>query len=328
MRHMAHTSLAMNQNLKKKTKRLDITDRTVMLSVDFHRIGNSRRLPKGDFSVDADKSMVRANKQLLKSAELKAISRFDGQVRDYIATRALPSMFKGGFWVVPIDLLEQLDAKLTEFAAERQPLVDGFVEAYPGLMEAAKESLRGIYRESDYMSEDQVREEFKFSWRYVSFGVPEQLEAIKESIFEREKEKAIAHWESATSEVQNLLRASMQELVEHMAERLEPAEDGKPKVFKETTVGNLHEFIEMFDARNVTDDAELKALVDKAKGLLEGVDGTSIRSNFEIAEKMKAGMAELKTSLASMVIAKPTRKIRYDDEEGETAAAPTAAATA
>lgn len=307
----------MTTKIKARTKRVNITERTVMLSVEFHRIGNSRRLPSSQFEVDADKQMVRASKRLLASNELKVVSRFDGQVRDYIASRALPSMIKGGFWLVPIELLEQLDAKLEEFALARQPLVETFVQAYPELMKDAEEKLRGVFNESDYLSEEDVRKQFAFSWRYVTFGVPEQLEAIKEAVYKREQEKAAEHWEQATEEVQNLLRAAMADLVEHMVERLAPGADGKPKVFKSSTVDNIVDFVKTFDARNVTGDAELKQLVDKARSLMAGVDAEAIRTNDDLRAKMMLGMASLKQSLDGMVITKPARRIRYDEAKPE-----------
>jgi len=307
------------KEIKAKTSRLNITDKTVMVSVDFHRIGNSRRLAVNQYHVDADKTMTRASKRLLKSEELKAISRFDGNVRSYIASKALPSMFKQGFWIVPNSLVEEVDAQLVAYSEQRKPLVDAFVAAYPGLMEKAKELLKGTFSESDYLSEADVRDQFTFSWRYVSFGVPVELEAIKEEVYKREQEKAVAHWDSATTEIQQMLRASMQDLVGHMNERLTPTEDGKAKIFKASTIDNINEFLTTFEARNVTDDKELAALVEKAKGLTHGLDAEKLRTDEELRKAMQIGMNNIKAELDTMVVLKPGRKIRYDDTEAEVA---------
>ena len=50
-------------------------------------------------------------------------------------------------------------------------------------------------------------------------------------------------------------------LVGHLSERLAGAEDGRPKVFRDSAVGNLREFFERFKALNVGSSAELDRLV-------------------------------------------------------------------
>lgn len=314
----------MKKEIKAKTSRLNITDKTVMVSVDFHRIGNSRKLPISQFEVDAEKEMIRASKRLLKSNELKAVNRFDGNVRSYIASRALPSMFKQGFWIVPNQLVEELDAQLVEFSEQRKPLVEAFVTAYPQLMAEASTLLRTTFRESDYLSEGDVRDQFRFNWRYVSFGVPAELEEIKAEVYKREQDKAIAHWDQATNEIQQLLRASMADLVGHMVERLTPTEDGKAKIFKGSMIENITDFLKTFEARNVTDDTELAELVAKATSLTKGLEADKLRTDEELRKAMQIGMNNIKAELDTMVIVKPGRKIRYDEDE--TTAAPEGAA--
>lgn len=315
----------MTTKIKGKTHNLGIADKALMLSVEFHRLGNTRRLRNSQFQVDADPKMVRASKRLLDSDELKKISRFDGEVRDYIARRALPSMFKGGFWMLPIPMLDEVDAQLEKFAEDRAPLVEDFVKAYPALMDEAATLLRGTFNTSDYLTEDEVRRQFGLSWRYVSFGVPEQLEAIKKEVYDREQAKASAHWETATEEMQNLLRAAMADLVDHMVERLETGKDGKQKIFKASMIGNIMEFINTFDARNITEDAQLKELVKKARDLTEGVDAETLRTDEQLRAKLKIGMSGLKAKLDEIVVVKASRKIRYEEDEAPSGAAAAAA---
>jgi len=250
---------------------------------------------------------------LLDSKELKDIKTLDGEIRQYLYRLALPSLFRSGIYMVPIELVETVDGKLQEFKAERERLTGVLVEAYPRLKDEAEERLRSTFNEQDYPDAERLREQFSLSWRYISFDTPEKLRGINPAIFAREREKAEQAWEDATTEIRDLLRQSFAELVGHMAERLKPTDDGKRKVFKNTLVSNLSEFLATFDLRNVTDDAELKRLVDRAKQLLGNVNAQDLRDNEGLRDSMARSMTDIKGSLDTMLETKPSRAISFDD---------------
>jgi hypothetical protein len=93
----------------------------------------------------------------------------------------------------------------------------------------------------------------------------------------------------ASDEIQQVLRASMSELVGHMRERLQEDPTGKPLKFKESTVSKLVEFLDMFELRNVIDDSELTDLVNKARDLLKGVDAEDLRTTAHLRTKVQPG---------------------------------------
>ena len=99
-----------------------------------------------------------------------------------------------------------------------------------------------------------------------------------------------------------------------MRDRLKDGPDGKPLRFKETTVSNLVAFLGSFDFRNVTDDTELKALVDKAREMLVGVSADDLRTTADVRAKVQQGMADLAAELDTMIVKKPGRKFRFNEE--------------
>jgi hypothetical protein len=308
----------MTKQIKQKTANLNITDKAIIIALNFKKLGNHRKLNVNQYNVDADRKMVTASKRLLDSDELKAISKFDSQTWQYVASRALPSMLKS-FWMLPIPLVEEVDAMLEARLKQRNELVENFLFAYPNLIKTASALLRTTFNEMDYPTVEQVRSTFGMYWRYVSFGVPEQLEAIKADVFKREQEKAVKHWEQATTEMQNLLRANMADMVEHMIDRLTPTDEGKLKIFRSSMLDNVHDFLTTFEARNITDDAELTKLVAKARGLVDGVDTDTVKTDAAVREKIRKGMTTIKSTLDKLVVVKPTRKLRFGSEDQEAA---------
>jgi hypothetical protein len=74
------------------------------------------------------------------------------------------------------------------------------------------------------------------------------------------------------------------------------------------------DFLGTFDFRNVTDDAELKALVEKARETLAGVSADDLRTTAGVRAKVQLGMADLAAELDTMIVKKPGRKFRFNEE--------------
>ena len=102
-------------------------------------------------------------------------------------------------------------------------------------------------------------------------------------------------------------------LVNHMVDRLEASDNGKPKVFKKSTVANLCDFLATFDFRNISDDAELKERGGEDEELLSGVTAEEIRTTADLRSRLKTGMSEIAAKLDAMVVTMPRRKFRLDE---------------
>ena len=289
----------------------DLAQKTVCVKVRLGRLGNTRKVSSSQVEVDTDKSLIRVSKHLLDSPELRTIANFDGEVRRFLYDTCLP--FEAGIHLCPLPLLESMEAKLRDFAARRSALVDAFLTSYPSLCHSAAVRLRSLYNPADYPPAEYVEQQFSLTWQYISFGVPDQLREISTKIWHDEREKAALVMAEAGREIQQVLRAAMAELVMHMRDRLKDGPDGKPLRFKESTVSNLVDFLGTFDFRNVTDDAELKTLVERARGLLSGVSTEDLRTTADVRTRVQNGMADLAAELATMVVKKPGRKFCFDE---------------
>ena len=289
----------------------DLARKTVCIKLERHRLGNSKKVNSSQVEVDTDKSLLHISKRLYDSKEYTAIRNVDGDITRYLEETCLP--FERGIHLCPLQLLKQVDAKMREFANTRRELVEAFVAVYPDLCNSAPGRLRALHNPLDYPPIAQVRAAFGFTWRYVSFGVPEQLREISGEIWNEEREKASRIMTEAVSEVQVVMRSAMAELVHHMRDRLQDGLDGKPTRFHQTTVSKLVAFLDSFEFRNVTDDAELKEQVERAKSLLSGVTVQDLKTAAELRSHVREGMADIAAQLDSMIVRKGSRKLRLED---------------
>ena len=288
-----------------------LSQSTVILQVKFGLLGDSRKVSASQVEVDTDKQLLRVAKKILVSAEFEAIRQLDRKVKKYLDSVCVP--FETGTRFLAVPLIEDVDRKLREFERERADLVDRFLDSYPTLCESMSDRLRVLHNPTDYPPIDMVKARFYFTWRYVAYGVPGQLKTISGRIWEEERDKAAQRFAEAQSEAQVLLRESMAGLVNHMVDRLEASDSGKPKVFKKSTVANLCDFLSTFDFRNISDDAELKEQVEKTRALLSGVTAEEIRTTVDLRSRLKTGMSEIAAKLDAMVVTMPRRKFRLDE---------------
>jgi hypothetical protein len=289
----------------------DLARRTVCIKIQRTRLGNSKKVSSSQVDVDTDKSMLRISKRLFDCREFKAIANFDSEVSRYLESVCLP--FERSVHICPLAMLITVDNRLKQFAEERPRLVEAFVEVYPALCDQAPERFRVLHNPLDFLPLDQVRAAFSFSWRYISFGVPDKLREISPSLWEEERDKVARLMTEAAAEAQQLMRAVMAELVQHLADRLQDGPDGNPTRFHKTTVSKLLEFLDTFDLRNVTDDAELKSMVEQARALMQGVTVKDLKTTAQLRDHVRAGMSDIAAKLDTMVV-HGGRKIRFDEE--------------
>lgn len=289
-----------------------LDDKSVLLVVGFHRLGNTRKVSTSQIEADADKSMLHVNKNLLDSREFDAIRTHDGKTRAWLVTRALPSLFKEGVFRVPNKLVVEVDEYLTARATERKQLVESFRETYVQRVSEAVTRLNGLANINDYLTADQASERFGLTWRYVTFATPDALKNLREGLFEREKAKVSKMVEDAAEEIKTVLRVQMAALVKRMVVQLTPSVDGKRKKIYDSLVGNVADFLNTFNARNLADDNELQALVETARRTIAGVGPELLRDSDGIRESVKDGFEKIQSELDKMIVDKPARVFDFE----------------
>jgi hypothetical protein len=217
-----------------------------------------------------------------------------------------------GIHLLPLGLLETVDEQLLEFKEKGGELVQVVLAAYPRLCQEAAGRLRTFYNPADYPPVGEVRSRFTFSWQYVSYGVPEQLREISARIFQAERDKAAERMSEAYTEVRQVLREAMVELVAQLRDRLTDQADGTPQRLRESTVRKLREFLDTFDFLNVTNDRELKEQVERARALLTGTTTDAIRNAADLRSRVREGMPEIAKRLGTMVSDRVGRKFRFE----------------
>ncbi len=262
-----------------------------------------------------DESAVHVRKELLDPDVLSALNGMRARmVRVLRANSVRCSMLAGGMWLVPIGRAEAVDKLLSEHLKERGRLVADLLDKYDAHRRAAKKRLGKLYREDDYPTPAEIRKAYSVSRRFLSFNVPAALEGLNKELYQRELARVEAEVAEASSEIRAALREAFAGLVAHLAEKLTPGEDGKARVFKDTTVAKLQDFLATFAARDLTGDTQLSALAKKAQGVLDGLDTGALRTEDDVRGKVLGAMQEIQSKLTDMNVIVRTRKISVEED--------------
>ena len=92
-------------------------------------------------------------------------------------------------------------------------------------------------------------------------------------------------------------------------DRLSGQVDGKPKVFRDSAVGNLTEFFDRFRQLNVRSNEDLDGLVQQCQQIVQGVEPQSLRDNQVLRQSIAVELGDVKNVLDDLLVDRPRRNI-------------------
>lgn len=294
----------------------------VLVSVKCPCPGNSRKFENGDGAENKD--WLKHQKQLLASPEYESIRAIQAATRQWFRTRAVPGeFFREGCYLLNKDFVQSAKEYVDNQRVALQGAVDGLLDVYDVRKTEAKDRFDAIaaekgepslYDEADYPTPAQWQSAVRIKVQYTEFGTPESLEAIDPELYAEQRAEADAEWKKAIEDVRLALRGSLAEIIGKLVGRLEPdAQTGTAKSIKTNTFNKLAEFISFFEKRDVTNDQQCKALVDKARQVLADVDCEKIRTNAEFSASVQQSFSKLHAEVVEATEAQASRAIEFDE---------------
>lgn len=301
--------------------KMNIQKEAVCLSLRMGMLRTRRRVSTSQITTDADPSMVHVSKDIFESSQLKAINVYHGAVRRFLSTRCLPSPFRSGVYLLSLSLVQEVFAQLEQFESRNRELVAEFMTFYEKVHSERddpnspfREKLGSLYNAGDYPAPSKVRAAFYFETQLWELGTPGSLRAIDRALYEREAAKMENVWESARTQITQVLLQEFKDLTSRMAERLTPSPDGTTRVFRDSLVGNLQEWLDIFDKRALTDDAQLAGFVKKARAMVSGIKPDVIRDSDGLRADLAQEMQSLSTQIGEAIVVQPGRSIELEEE--------------
>jgi hypothetical protein len=257
----------------------------------------------------AEGQYLSAGKKLIDTSHsaFRAVTAVRGKVASYWKGLSLPFP-EPGVRLIKHDVVESFAAQMTDFRTELDDAVANLDRHYAELKQAARERLGSLFNPSDYP--ETLVGLFSVEWGFPSVEPPEYLVQLSPGLYESERARVAARFEEAVQLAEQAFLDEFARLVAHLTERISGVgEDGQPRVFRDSAVGNLTEFFDRFRSLNVRSNDQLDALVAEAQRAVRGVDARDLREGGGLRQDVAAQLTRVRTSLDAMLVDRPRRRI-------------------
>jgi hypothetical protein len=150
---------------------------------------------------------------------------------------------------------------------------------------------------------------FAIEHDFPSVEAPDYLRQLNPELYEEECQRVQARFNEAVRLAEEAFTAELAKLVSHLTERLSGQEDGKPKIFRDSAVGNLRGFFERFRELNVRSSQDLEQLVAQCQRIVQGVAPQDLRDREDLRQHVATQLAGVQSVLDGLLVDRPRRRI-------------------
>lgn len=192
------------------------------------------------------------------------------------------------------ELLQDLDANWASVKAE------------------AKQRLNMLYSDHDYP--DRPSDSYGLYISFPAIRPDDSLLKLNPKLYKEEEARIRSKFTEAVQIAEAAVAKDLQDLLNHLIERLLPSADGKKKVLKSSAIDNIRECVDLFRVKTIGSNAELEKVIDRIDKLASGVEVESLRkASAASRQKFISGIQEITQSVDSIVQAMPVRRVLIDD---------------
>ena len=257
----------------------------------------------------ADAPFLSAGKKLLETqhAAFRAVTAIRTRITDEWRSASLPFP-EPGVRLMRQDQIERFDGRMAASRIELDQAVVDLDRHYGELRQAAAQRLGSLYNPADYP--ETLTGLFAVAWDYPNIEPPDYLVALNPALYRQEQERVRHRFDEAVRLAEEAFLSEFGRLVSHLSERLGGNdEDGSPRVFRDTAVGNLRAFFERFRSLNVSSNAQLDALVEQAQSILRGVAPQDLRDRQGLRQHVADRLTHVQTAIDALMVDRPRRRI-------------------
>lgn len=302
-----------------------LRQKTVAVRLKQEKFGTNKRLTAEQIRRAADEfntesSYLRATKKLLDTK--------DEAYQDVTSQLCLAKMVwrmmtvpypEPGIRLIRKDKIPEFREKLDKIKEDLTAAVAALDAKYADLREKAREQLGELFNPADYPESLQGQFRIEFDWPSVE--PPDYLKQLHPDLWEAQSKLVEARFGEAVALAEQAFTAELQKMVAHLADKLKPGDDGKPKVFRDSAVENMVEFFQRFQDLNVGSNEQLESLVKQAQDLVAGVSPGQLRKDATLRQSLSEELGTVAQTLEAMIVAKPNRAFSLEEEAQEAEAA-------
>jgi len=236
---------------------------------------------------------VHTTKRKISKEAIKKITDILSKAYAFHIENTMPSGTEGDR-LITTNLYEKYVQKMDEFKSQFYAEVEKFIPQYPQWIQEARERLKGLFKEEDYPTVNEIRSKFSMTYHFLPMPSSDhisvnllngQLSKVKQSVEEEMKRIQETAMKSLWDRIY--------ENISRMAERL----SDKDAIFRDSLIENVRDLCEVLKSLNFKNDPDLEAMRQRIETRLAGADPEVLRKfrnvRLEVAQEAKAIVAEI-----------------------------------
>jgi hypothetical protein len=313
-----------NHTLTTTIDRLDLTDgatsaserlRTAMaaMRVSFTWLGTRKTLTPDQRALAAESfgaqgDFLSAGKKLIDTRHpmFKAVTGVRNRCLSFWRGVSVPYP-EPGIRLIRRDALEMVEQYMATCKTDLMAAVQQLDTHFAELKQAARRRLGDLYCERDYP--DSLSGLFDVTWDYPSLDPPSYLAQLNPQRYQQECERVAARFEEAVQLAEQAFLDEMSRLLAHLTERLGGHDDGTPRIFRDSAIGNLREFFARFRDLNVRSNQQLEELVSECQRIVAGVEPQRLRDSQSLRRHVATQLSTVQATLDGLMVDRPRRRI-------------------
>ena len=281
--------------------------------VKFRWFGTTRTLTNAQKSQAAESfgaqgKAISAAKRLIdtRNERYRALTSIKSSISRYWkeASLAFP---EPGIRLIRQDRVAEFDQSMGRYREDLASSVSQLDECFSDLKEAARLRLGSLYDAGDYPLS--LADEFEVEWDFPNVNAPDYLRRLNPEVYQQQARLVAERFEQTVVMAEEAFVQELDQLVGHLAERLSGDDDGKPKVFRDSSLTNLNTFFQRFRQLNVCSNQQLDELVDQCEQMVSGVAPQSLRDNDSLRRSLSGHLEQVQGSLDQLMVERPRRNI-------------------
>jgi len=259
-------------------------------------------------SFGAGGEFLSAGKKLLdtRHPSFKRVTSVRNRTGAYWRAMSLPFP-EPGIRLIRQDAIATFNEQLAEFRSELAEAVEQLDQRYASLKATARERLGSLYNDDDYP--ESLAGLFDVAWDFPSVEPPSYLQRLNPELYAQECQRMQARFSEAVQLAEQAFIEELARVVSHLTERLAGRDDGQPKIFRDSAVGNLREFFDRFQSLNIRSNDQLDALVAQCQQIVGGVEPQALRDDGGLRQQIATQLSGVQSVLDGLLVDRPRRRI-------------------
>lgn len=257
----------------------------------------------------ADTSVGRFNKVLLPATgHLEDVHAMTSRIRQMVYQNTMAWGSQDGTRLLPVGNYLAFTTEFRKLVAERETMVERFLQAYPRLREEAKLFLpNGLYKEEDYPDVETLRGKFECSLEMSPVPTDDFRVQLGDHELDAIKADVAARTQAAMDQAMREVWQRLYDRVKHMSDKLQAIDDtsdkeGKAKArLHESTIENIRELCELLPRLNITGDPDLEAMRQRVADSLGSVETEALKADASFRDRTKAEANSILDAMATFM---------------------------